>query len=81
MAEKRNKKLAVEESEQTRRAREKLKKKLQQMEENSSERVILYSKNISLFDENQNTAKASRKVSEIAEKLRLVLEKAQETVC
>ena len=36
---------------------------------NSSERVVLYSKNISLFDENQNTAKASQRVSSVAEKI------------
>ena len=36
---------------------------------NSSERVVLYSKNISLFDENQNTAKVSQRVSSVAEKI------------
>jgi hypothetical protein len=36
---------------------------------NSSERVVLYSKNISLFDENQNTAKVSQRVSTVAEKI------------
>lgn len=36
---------------------------------NASERVVLYSKNISLFDENQNTAKVSRRVCTVAEKI------------
>ncbi len=36
---------------------------------NASERVVLYAKDISLFDENQNTAKVSQRVNSVAEKL------------
>ena len=36
---------------------------------NASERVVLYTKNISLFDENQNTAKVSQRVNSIAAKI------------
>ncbi len=36
---------------------------------NISERVVLYTKNISLFDENQNTAKVSQRVNAVAEKI------------
>jgi hypothetical protein len=37
---------------------------------NASERVVLYDKNISLFDENQNTAKVSQRVGALAEKIK-----------
>ncbi|MCX6988882.1 MAG: hypothetical protein NTZ52_05205 [Chlamydiae bacterium] len=80
----------AEESAKTRKAREKLKKKLdaidQQItpqaiqektfeihrwiERHASQRTILRNKNISLFDENQNAADLSKKVSELAEQLR-----------
>ncbi len=36
---------------------------------NTAERVILYSRNISLFDENQNTARVSHRVNALAEKI------------
>src|SRR5438105_11116264 len=80
----------VAESAQTRKAREKLQKKLDALEKkitkqalekkvieihrwiakNSPQRIILPSKNISLFDENQNAAKISRKIMGIAEQIR-----------
>lgn len=83
-------KAAVDESVQVQKAREKLKKKLEELDEkvtkqalerksleicrciskNASERIALQAKEISLFDENQNTAKVSRKVSLMAEKIK-----------
>ena len=80
----------AEESAKTRRAREKLKKKLEALdsqitpealqektieihrwiERHLSDRTVLKTKEIALFDENQNTATVSKKVSEIAEQLR-----------
>ena len=36
----------------------------------ASHRVILRSKNISLFDENQNTAEISKKISSLAEQMK-----------
>lgn len=80
----------AEESYKTRKAREKLKKKLCEIdqmitaealkektieihrwiERHSSDRAILKTKSISLFDENQNTASVSKKISEIAEQLK-----------
>jgi hypothetical protein len=86
---KEKKKIVVTESVRVRRAREKLKKRTEAMEQkitvqalekksleihqwiakHASDRVILYAKEISLFDENQNTAKVSQKVSLLAEKI------------
>ena len=83
------KKELARESYKTKRAREKLKKKLeaidlavteQALEQKTIEihrwiarhapyRVVLRTKNISLFDENQNTAKLSRRVEGIALKV------------
>jgi len=83
------KKVCAEESAKTRRAREKLKKKLEAFEKqitpqaleektieihrwierHSSQRAVLRSKTFSLFDENQNTAVLSKKVSDLAEQL------------
>lgn len=44
----------------------------------AEERVVLQAKDISLFDKNQNTAKVSRKVSFLAEKLQSELNPLQE---
>ncbi len=83
------KKSMVMESVQVRRAREKLKKRMEAIEKkitiqalekksleihqwiakHASDRVILYAKEISLFDENQNTAKVSQRVSQLAERI------------
>ena len=83
------KKEIAKESYKTKRAREKLKKKLeaidlevteQALEQKTIEihrwiarhapyRVVLRTKNISLFDENQNTAKLSKRVEGIALKV------------
>ena len=80
----------AEESDKTRKAREKLKKQLeandkkitsQALKKTSIEihrwigrhaqnRVVLKSKNISLFDENQNTATISHRVGHLAEQIR-----------
>lgn len=88
MSEKKKKPI-VTESVQVRRAREKLKKRMEAVEKkittqalekksleihqwiakHASDRVILYAKDISLFDENQNTAKVSQKVSLLAERI------------
>ncbi len=79
----------AKESRKTKRAREKLHKKLKSLEKkftqealqkkrleihswiarHSHYRVVLRDKNISLFDENQNAAKLSEKVSSIVLKL------------
>ncbi len=79
----------VEESEKTRKAREKLKKKLDLLERKITpqalrekvieihrwialhvhERVVLQTKQIALFDENQNTAEVSRKIMLIADQI------------
>ena len=89
IATKDKKKVYAEESAKTRRAREKLKKKLDALEKqitpqaleektieihrwierHASQRAVLRSKAISLFDENQNTAALSKKVSDLAEQL------------
>ncbi|MBX9922472.1 MAG: hypothetical protein K2Y01_00030 [Rhabdochlamydiaceae bacterium] len=86
---KERRKSVVTESVQVRRAREKLKKRMEAIEKkittqalekksleihqwiakHASDRVILYAKEISLFDENQNTAKVSQKVSLLAERI------------
>lgn len=83
------KKLA-EESDKTKKAREKLKRRLMDMEKKVTEqalerknmeihrwiarhapqRVVLRTKNISLFDENQNTAEISQKISKVALQLK-----------
>lgn len=83
-----NKEIA-QESLKTRKAREKLKKQLENIEKkitpqalerktieihrwiqrHASQRIVLKSKAISLFDENQNTAKLSQKIIALAEKL------------
>jgi|GEM_PF-665712 len=80
----------AEESAKTRKAREKLKKKLEALEKkitpqalekktieihrwiarHASQRTVLRSKNISLFDENQNTADLSKKVVELADQIK-----------
>jgi hypothetical protein len=84
------KKKIADESPKTKKAREKLKKKLdaadqrmtqQALEKKTIEihrwiarharhRVVLRSKNISLFDENQNAAALSSRVASLAEQLR-----------
>lgn len=84
------KKFIVEESDKTRKAREKLKKHLDSIEKkittqalkkqtieihrwiarHASDRVVLKDKEISLFDENQNAAKLSHRVSKLAEQLK-----------
>jgi len=89
VAAKDKKKVCAEESAKTRRAREKLKKKLEAFEKqitpqaleektieihrwierHSSQRAVLRSETFSLFDENQNTAVLSKKVSDLAEQL------------
>jgi len=80
----------AEESSKTKKTREKLRKHLQEMDQNvtpqalkrksleihrwisrhAPHRVVLKSKSISLFDENQNTASGSQKVSELMIRLR-----------
>lgn len=80
----------AEESSKTKKTREKLRKHLQEMDQNvtpqalkrksleihrwisrhAPHRVVLKSKSISLFDENQNTANGSQKVSEFMLRLR-----------
>ncbi|MCB1106648.1 MAG: hypothetical protein KDK76_00960 [Chlamydiia bacterium] len=80
----------AEESEKTKKTREKLRQKLEEMDQgitpqalkrksseihrwiarHASERIALRSKSISLFDENQNAADLSRKVSSVVESLR-----------
>lgn len=86
-----NKKNIAEESHKTRKAREKLKKKLGLLDRkvtthelekktieiqrwiarHASSRIVLKDKNISLFDENQNAAKLSARVAQIAERLNI----------
>ncbi len=80
----------AEESEKTKKTREKLRKRLEEMDQgitpqalkrksseihrwiarHARERIALRSKSISLFDENQNTADLSQKVSAVVEKLK-----------
>lgn len=87
--EKEKKQTIAEESKKTRKAREKLKKQLDDFERqltpqalekktieihrwiarHAHHRIVLKNKNICLFDENQNTAKLSTRVSSIAEML------------
>jgi len=83
------KKELVEESLKTKKAREKLKKRLESMDtqitreaidrksieihrwisRHADRRIALKDKEISLFDENQNAASVSLKISKIAEKI------------
>ncbi|MBI3211506.1 MAG: hypothetical protein HYZ47_02330 [Simkania negevensis] len=80
----------AEESNKTKKTREKLKKYLSEMDRNTTpqalerksseihkwiarhanERIVLHTKSISLFDENQNAAKVSLKVSELMEMIK-----------
>ncbi len=80
----------VEESHKTKKTREKLRKYLQQIDQNltpqalkrksieihhwiarhAPNRIVLKSKAISLFDENQNTAKISQRVSGLISRLK-----------
>jgi hypothetical protein len=84
------KKPIAEESPKTKKAREKLKRQLANLEtkvtsqalekktieihrwiaRHAGQRVILKNKNISLFDENQNAAGLSERVSQLAEMLK-----------
>ncbi|MCB1109493.1 MAG: hypothetical protein KDK64_00785 [Chlamydiia bacterium] len=80
----------AEESEKTKKTREKLRRRLEEMDKgitpqalkrksseiqrwiarHASERIALRTKSISLFDENQNTADLSQKVSAVVEMLK-----------
>jgi hypothetical protein len=84
------KKAIAEESQKTKKAREKLKRQLADLEKkitpqalekktieiqrwiarHAQQRIILKNKNISLFDENQNAAKLSGRVGQLAEMLK-----------
>jgi hypothetical protein len=84
------KKFIAEESIKTRRAREKLKKQMEALDQkvtpqalerkvieiqrwisrHASNRVALKSKSISLFDENQNAAALSMRVSQLADQIK-----------
>jgi hypothetical protein len=86
------KKAIADESQKTRKVREKLVKYWADMEKqvtndalqettveihqwiarHAPDRVSLKSKNICLFDENQNTAKLSKKVAEFAEQIKIL---------
>lgn len=86
-----NKKAIAEESFKTKKAREKLKKRLELMDakitkealekknieihrwisRHADRRIALKDKSISLFDENQNTADVSHKISKLAEKFQI----------
>lgn len=88
----------AEESVKTKRAREKLQKKFQAIEEQISQkelekknveihrwisrhatnRVVLKNKNISLFDENQNTAKISQRITNIVQNLHFSVPESSE---
>lgn len=85
------KKKHAEESLKTKKAREKLQKRFQSMDEvitkeaiekksieihrwissHADKRISLKDKSISLFDENQNAARVSQKISKIAEQFQL----------
>lgn len=87
----------AEESEKTKKTREKLRKRLKEMDQGitpqalkrksseihrwiarrASERVVLKSKSISLFDENQNAAALSQKVAAAMNKLKQLAEEAE----
>lgn len=88
------KRKTVEESAKTRKARAKLKKRMEAFEKkitpqalerkvieihrwialNAMHRVVLRTKDISLFDENQNTAGVSRKIAGIADQIQKDIE-------
>ena len=83
-------KAIAQESDKTKKAREKLKKRLLELERkvtiqalerknmeihrwiarHAPQRVVLRTKNISLFDENKNTAEISSRISKVALQLR-----------
>ena len=82
-------KIIVEESEKTKRAREKLKQKIDRTDKKITEKAlketsqeiagwierhstdrILVEKDISLFDQNRNSAKMSRSIEKLAEELK-----------
>jgi len=85
----------AEESSKTKKAREKLKRKLEAVEKrittqalkrktieihrwiarHAQERIVLRTKAISLFDENQNAAKLSARVSHLAEQIKSEVQK------
>jgi hypothetical protein len=89
MAQGEKKKVVVEESYKTRKAREKLRKHLANCESkmtpqalekktveihrwisrHASQRIVLRTKTISLFDENENAMDASQKISKLAEQV------------
>lgn len=89
-SEKDKKKFIAEESLKTRRAREKLKKQLEALDQrvtpqalerkvieiqrwisrHASHRIALKNKSISLFDENQNAAALSMRVSQLADQIK-----------
>ncbi len=82
-------KALAEESDKTKKAREKLRKRLLELERkitvqalerknmeihrwiarHAPQRVVLRTKNISLFDENKNTAEVSARISKVAMQL------------
>lgn len=84
----------AEESEKTKKAREKLRKRLLELEKkvtiqalerknieihtwiarHAPQRIVLRSKNISLFDENKNTAEISSRISKVALQLKRDIE-------
>ncbi len=88
-------KALAEESVKTKKAREKLRKRLLELERkvttqalerknmeihrwiarHAPQRVVLRSKNISLFDENKNTAEISARISKVATQLKIELER------
>jgi len=91
-------KLLAEESPKTKRAREKLKKQLEDMERritpqalekktieihrwiarHAHHRIVLRTKAISLFDENQNTAKLSHRVASLADQVRIDMQQTSD---
>lgn len=91
---KEKRKTVAEESVKTRKAREKLRQKLEAFEKritpqalekktieihrwiarHAAHRVVLRSKSISLFDENQNTARISKKISTLAEQIKVEIQ-------
>ncbi len=90
LSDKEKKKSIVEESQKTRRAREKLKRQLEALDKritpqalerkaieiqrwiarHASSRVVLKNKSISLFDENQNAADQSVRISLLADQIK-----------
>lgn len=93
------KKVIAEESHKTRKAREKLKRHLDEVEKqitpqalekktleihqwiarHARHRVVLRLKAISLFDENQNAARLSHRVTSIAEQIQKEMTRSQES--